>query len=63
MKYKPFEKERYEAFIKQNSHAGNPKPSFEEREKLLAEYQYNAMTKAEKINHNLKRELGVENAG
>lgn len=54
------ERERYAAVIKENSHAGNPKPSFEEREKLLAEYRYNNMTRVEKINHNLKAELGVE---
>ncbi|MGG3450667.1 hypothetical protein [Domibacillus aminovorans] len=48
---------RYETVLKENSHVGNLKPSFEEREKLIAEYRLNSMTRVEKITDESKKDL------
>lgn len=48
---------RYETVLKENSHAGNPKPLFEEREKLIAEYRLNSMKRVEKITDESKKDL------
>ncbi|WP_018392992.1 MULTISPECIES: hypothetical protein [Bacillaceae] len=52
-----YSQRRYETVLKENSHAGNPKPSFEEREKLIAEYRLNSMTRVEKITDESKKDL------
>ncbi|OAH53106.1 hypothetical protein AWH48_12175 [Domibacillus aminovorans] len=54
MHYTP---QTYEMAVAANAHTGLEKPSYKEREKLLAEYRWNSMNRVERINAGLVKEV------
>lgn len=54
MHYTP---QTYEMAVAANAHTGLKKPSFKEREKLLAGYRANSMTKVEKVTAVMVKEV------
>ncbi|SIQ89139.1 hypothetical protein [Domibacillus enclensis] len=54
MHYTP---QTYEMAVAANAHTGLKKPSFKEREKLIAQYKANSMTKVEKVTAVMVKEV------
>jgi hypothetical protein len=52
-----YNREKYEATAELNKHVGNPKPSYDEREKLLAKYRRNSMNRVGRITADLVKEV------
>ncbi|OLN21197.1 hypothetical protein BTO30_16235 [Domibacillus antri] len=57
-----YTKQSYEMLVAANAHANNPKPTYEEREKLIAEYRQNSMTKVQKITADLVKEVMTDDS-
>ncbi|MGG3450222.1 hypothetical protein [Domibacillus aminovorans] len=52
-----YTEQMYEMVVAANAHTGLEKPSYKEREKLIAEYQWNSMNRVERISANLVKEV------
>lgn len=52
-----YTEQTYEMAVAANAHTSLDKPSYKEREKLLAEYRWNSMTHVERINAGLAKEV------
>jgi hypothetical protein len=52
-----YTKQAYEMTVAANAHTGLKKPSYKEREKLLARYRRNSMNHVERITVDLVKEV------
>jgi hypothetical protein len=52
-----YTKQAYDMAVSANSHTGLKKPSYKEREKLLARYHRNSMNRVKRITADLVKEV------